>query len=233
MERRAVIFDMDGVLIDSYHAHMLAWMKLGEKLGSPITEAQFVPTFGRRNPEIFHTLWPGLIPDDQADYWSRWKEQAYRDIVTARFPEMDGARELLDALKAAGFALAIGSSGPPENVEVALKGLGRAHLFDAIVNSHEVTRGKPDPEVFLKAAAKLRIEPNCCAVVEDSKAGLEAAERAGMTPIAVTGTFGRQELAGHAALVVENLRGLSPETIARLIDAKAQGGALHPRAKSK
>jgi beta-phosphoglucomutase len=219
MHRRAVIFDMDGVLVDSYRAHMQAWMKLGERLGRPITEAQFVPTFGRRNPEIFHTLWPGLIPDDQADYWSRWKEQTYRDIVTARFPEMPGARELLDALKAAGFALAIGSSGPPENVEVALHGLGRAHLFDAIVNSHEVTRGKPDPEVFLKAAAKLRIEPKRCAVVEDSKAGLDAAQAAGMTPIALVGTFARHELAGHAALVVDSLKELAPEKIAALIDA--------------
>jgi beta-phosphoglucomutase len=221
MDRRAVIFDMDGVLIDSYHAHMEAWMRLGEKFGHPITEEQFIPTFGRRNREIFDTLWPGLVPEDQGEYWSQWKEATYRDIVTRNFPAMDGAEELIDALKAAGFALAVGSSGPPENVEVALSGLKRAHLFDATVNSLEVTHGKPHPEVFLKAARKLAIQPRCCAVVEDSKAGLEAAGRADMTPIALTGTFTRDQLAGHAALVVESLRELTPGRIAALIDARA------------
>ena len=216
--KHAVIFDVDGVLVDSYHAHMQAWMRLGEKFGRPVTEAQFIPTFGRRNHEIFECFWPGLIPEDQSEYWSNWKEEAYREIVTAHFPAMDGAVELLDALKAAGFALAIGSSGPPENVAVAVRGLGRPDAFDALVNAREVTHGKPHPEVFLTAAAKLAIEPRSAAVVEDSKAGLEAAERAGMTPIALTGTFARDELAGHAALVVESLRELSPERIAALID---------------
>jgi beta-phosphoglucomutase len=222
MKRRAVIFDMDGVLIDSYHAHMEAWMKLGEALGHPITEEQFIPTFGRRNPEIFRCLWDGVVPEGQVPKWSDWKEAAYRDIVRRSFPEMDGAGELLDALKAAGFALAIGSSGPPENVAVALEGLRRAHLFDATVNSTEVTEGKPHPQVFLKAAAKLGVEPRFSAVVEDSLAGLEAARRAGMTPLGLVGTFPKQELVGHAALVVESLRELSPEVIARLIDDHAQ-----------
>ena len=221
MERRAVIFDMDGVLIDSYHAHMEAWMRLGRRLGRPITEDQFIPTFGRRNPEIFHALWGDAVPDADVPRWSDWKEATYREIVTARFPAMDGARELLDALKAAGFALAVGSSGPPENVEVAVCGLGRAHLFDATVNSTEVAHGKPHPEVFLKAAAKVGVEPRRCAVVEDALAGLEAARRAGMTPIALVGTFPREGLEGHAALVVDTLRDLTPGRIAALIDAHA------------
>jgi len=228
MRRRAVIFDMDGVLINSYRAHMQAWMRLGEKLGRPITEQEFVPTFGRRNHEIFHALWPD-IPDRQIERLSDWKENAYREIVTRDFPAMDGARELLDALKAAGFALAIGSSGPPENIEVALRGLGRTGLFDAIVSGLEVVRGKPEPEVFLKAAAKLAIEPRFSAVVEDSMAGLEAARRAGMVPIGLTGTFDRTPLAEKADLVVESLRDLAPERIAALIDrsaAASRGGGL-------
>ena len=126
-----------------------------------------------------------------------------------------------DALKAAGFALAVGSSGPIENVESALRGLGRAHLFDAIVSSTEVVRGKPEPEVFLKAAAKLAINPPQCAVLEDSLAGLEAARRAGMVAIGLTGTFDRAPLAAKADLVVESLRELSPETLAALIDARS------------
>jgi len=219
MNRRAVIFDMDGVLIDSYHAHLAAWQRLGEELGRPITEEEFIPTFGRRNREIFHHLWGDAFTDDDIRRWGDWKEVEYRRIVTEHFPGMDGAGELLDALAAAGFALAVGSSGPPENVAVAVRGLGRDGLFDAVVNGREVTRGKPDPEVFLKAAEKLGVEPRRCAVVEDSLAGLEAARRAGMTPIGLTGTFPRERLAEKAALVVDSLRELSPERIAALIDA--------------
>jgi len=218
MTRQAVIFDMDGVLIDSYRAHLEAWQRLGEKLGRPITEEVFVPTFGRVNREIFHHLWGDAFADAEIDRWGDWKERAYREIILKRFPGTQGAAELLDALKEAGFALAIGSSGPPENVAAALLGLGRATLFDAIVSGREVTRGKPHPEVFLKAAGKLGLEPRACAVVEDSLAGLEAAARAQMTPIGLTGTFPRERLAGKAALVVDSLRELTPERIAELID---------------
>jgi beta-phosphoglucomutase-like phosphatase (HAD superfamily) len=105
-------------------------------------------------------------------------------------------------------------------VAAALVGLGRVTLFDAIINGREVTHGKPHPEVFLKAAERLGLEPRVCAVVEDSLAGLEAAVRAGMTPIALTGTFPREQLAEKAALVVDSLRELMPEKIASLIDTR-------------
>jgi beta-phosphoglucomutase len=215
--RRAVIFDMDGVLIDSYQAHMEAWMRLGGQLGRPITEREFIPTFGRRNKEIFGALWPD-VPDADIDRLAETKEATYREIVMACRPTMDGAVELLDALKAAGFLIAVGSSGPPENVEVAMRCLGKTHPFDAIVTGRDVTHGKPHPEVFLKAAEKLGIEPRCCAVVEDSLAGLEAAARAGMAPVGLTGTFARGPLSEKAALVVESLKELTPRRIAALID---------------
>ena len=221
MQRLAVIFDMDGVLVDSYRAHFEAWQRLGSELGRPITEAMFIPTFGRRNPEIFRMLWGDAFSEAEADRWGEWKEQAYRQIITERFPAMDGAPELLDALKAAGFALAVGSSGPPENVEAAIRGLGRPDIFDAFVSRDDVTHGKPHPEVFLKAAEKLRVPPRQCAVVEDALAGLEAARAGRMTPIALVGTFKRAELEPLAALVVDSLRELSPEVIASLIDRAA------------
>jgi beta-phosphoglucomutase len=213
---------MDGVLIDSYRAHLEAWQRLGRQIGRPITEAMFVPTFGRRNVEIFHMLWGDAFTPEEVYRWGEWKEDAYRQVITERFPGMDGAADLVDALKTAGFLLAIGSSGPVENVEVALRSLGRAASFDAIVSRDDVTRGKPDPEVFLKTAEKLRLEPRQCAVVEDALAGLESATRAGMVPIALTGTFRREELAPKAAIVVESLRELSPEIIAQLIDRAAR-----------
>ncbi|MGB3088054.1 MAG: HAD family phosphatase, partial [Phycisphaerae bacterium] len=188
MHTRAVIFDMDGVLVDSYEAHFQAWKRLAGRLGQSISEAQFAATFGRKNRDIIKTLWGDDVPEDEIEALGGWKEIQYREILRENFPAMDGAAELLDALKAAGFALAVGSSGPPENVAVVLDGLGREGFFDATVTGDEVRTGKPDPEVFLKAAEKLGVQPRCCAVVEDAVAGREAARRAGMTPIAITGT---------------------------------------------
>lgn len=218
MDRRAVIFDMDGVLVDSYSAHFAAWQRLGAQLGRSITEAEFASVFGRRNREIIQRFWGDLVPEGDVAAWSDRKESMYREILLKDFPAMDGVGELLDALKAAGFALAIGSSGPPENIEAVLDGLGRQRFFDAVTGGLEVAHGKPDPEVFLLTARKLGLPPHRCAVIEDSVHGLEAARRAGAVPIALAGTAPHDRLAEWADLVADSLRELSPRRIADLID---------------
>ena len=222
MSRRAVIFDVDGVLVDSYRAHYEAWKRVGRRAGRPIGEDTFASLFGRRNREILRLLWGDVLTEAQAEELAQWKEVQYREVLRADFRPMDGATELVDALKAAGFLLAVGSSGPPENVRIALEGLGRAGRFDAIVAGTDVRAGKPDPEVFLKASAKLGLEPRSSAVVEDSTAGIEAAVRAGMAAIALVGTAPRKALqAAGADLVVASLRELTPDHISRLIDRAA------------
>ena len=133
---------------------------------------------------------------------------------------MDGASDLLRALRAAGFRLAIGSSGPAANVEVILRCLPSAELIEARVHGGEVEKGKPEPEVFLRAAEKLGVAPHRCAVVEDAPAGVQAAKRAGMAVVALTGTATREELAA-ADLVVDSLRELTPTQLAGLIDRTA------------
>ena len=222
MSRRAVIFDVDGVLVDSYRAHFEAWKRVGRRAGRPIGENTFASLFGRRNREIIRLLWGDVLTEAQAEELAQWKEVQYREVLRADFRPMDGAAELVDALKAAGFLLAVGSSGPPENVRIALEGLGRTRLFDATVTGADVQAGKPDPEVFLKASAKLGLDPRSSAVVEDSTAGIEAAVRAGMAPIALVGTATREALAqAGATLVVDSLRDLSPEVVRRLIEGEA------------
>ncbi|MDP6636809.1 MAG: HAD family phosphatase [Phycisphaerae bacterium] len=213
----AVIFDMDGVLVDSYQAHFESWRQTARQHDLDMTEQQFAATFGRTTREIITALWGDSVSGDAVGLWDDQKELAYRRILDADFPEMAGAHELLSALRTAGFKLAIGSSGPPENVKLVLEHLG-TELFSAAVTARDVTHGKPHPEVFLKAAAKLEISPDHCAVVEDAPAGIQAARRAGMAAIALTGTAPREKLQAEAHLVIDSLDELSPEIIASLIN---------------
>ena len=219
MAKYGVIFDMDGVLVDSYRAHFDSWNRMARAHGLAMTERQFAATFGRTTREIIKTLWSDSISDDEIPAWDDEKEAAYRDILREAFPEMPGAAALVEALHEAGFALAIGSSGPPENVAVVRESL--PPVFSAVVTASDVTHGKPHPEVFLKAAAKLQIRPIHCAVVEDAPAGVEAARSAGMATIALTGTAPWDKLAKQAHLVVDALGDLAPARIATLIDTCA------------
>ena len=210
---------MDGVLVNSYHAHFESWNRMANSHGLAMTEQQFATTFGRTTREIIKTLWPEAVSDEEVPAWDAEKESAYRDILRESFPEMPGAEELLEALHQAGFALAIGSSGPPENVAAVRQCL--PDVFDAAVTAVDVTHGKPHPEVFLKASAKLKIRPIRCAVVEDAPAGVAAARSAGMAAIAITGTAPWDKLARQAHLVVDSLAELNPERIGTLIDSHA------------
>jgi beta-phosphoglucomutase len=212
----AVIFDVDGVLTDSYRPHFLSWQRMFGELGVEFTEETFRGTFGRTNRDIFGELYQGSLSEEQIRAWGDRKEVLYREIIAEHFEPISGAVELIDALHAAGFKLGVGSSGPPENIEVTLEKLGRADRFSAIVTGADVQRGKPDPQVFRLAGDRLGLPPERCAVVEDAPQGVEAANRAGMASIGLTGTTTREKLA-HAHVVVDSLSELTPVKIAELI----------------
>ena len=218
VEKLGVIFDMDGVLVDSYAAHWESWRQLGREVGFEMTEQQFVVTFGRTSREVIAESWPDLARSgEQIAALDRRKEDLFREILAADFPAMDGARELIDALAAAGFALALGSSGPPENVELVLEKLGRRSRFMAIVTGTDVTRGKPDPQVFLLAAERIALPTRRCLVIEDAPAGVAAAKAAGMKCLGLAST-GRDpaELAA-ADRVVNSLRDVTADVISALL----------------
>ena len=217
---RGVIFDMDGVLVDSYQAHWESWRLMAEEFGHSLTETQFQSTFGRTSREIIATHWgDGALSPDEIARFDQRKEHLYRELVEVDFPAMAGAAELIRDLSRAGFRLAIGSSGPPENVSMVIDRLGISGLMQGTVTGRDVSRGKPDPEVFLKAAAKLGLSPVDCAVVEDAPVGITAANAAGMVSIALVSTGHIAERVAHAKCVVHSLRELTAESIARLIDS--------------
>ncbi len=213
-----VIFDMDGVLVDSYRAHFASWRQVARQHGLEMTEQQFAATFGRTSREIIRQLWPGRFDDGQVTKLDQDKEAAYRDILRRDFPAMRGAGELLALLHAAGVRMAIGSSGPMENVQLTKERLPNGQRISAIVHGGEVNHGKPDPEVFLTAAKKLQLPPSQCAVVEDARVGLEAARCAGMAAIGLVGTATRQQLQPLADLVIDSLSDLSPQIVRHMVN---------------
>ena len=217
LERRfGVIFDIDGVLLDSYKMHYECWRTIAEKHSIYVSEKEFDSLFGRRGSEIVREIWGKDLPGEQVVAIHRQKQALYRENLQRNFPEMDGAIQLIDALAAEGFVLGIGSSAPPENVEMSLNGLGRAKSFKAVVTGSDVTRGKPDPQVFLLAAQRMGLKPADCAVIEDAVAGITAALAGGMTAIALAGTAPAESLT-MADLVVTSLRQLTPKQISELI----------------
>jgi beta-phosphoglucomutase len=214
----AAIFDMDGVLVDTYHAHYESWLMMAKREGLHFTEAEFGATFGRTSREIIAHFWgAGRFSDAEIAALDAEKEAAFREIIAQNFPAMPGAKELLVALHDSGFKLAVGSSGPPENVAMVIEKLGAGRLFDAIVTGMDVTRGKPDPQVFLLAAERLGVPPPRCVVVEDARPGIQAAHAAGMKAIGLVSTGRTCEELAEADLLAATLKELSPETFCGLV----------------
>jgi beta-phosphoglucomutase len=218
MSQLGVIFDVDGVLVDSYRAHFESWRRLYGEIGLDYTEAAFAADFGRTSRDILRRTLGDDLTDERVRTLDGSKEAYYREIIRDHFPAMEGASELIEALSAAGFKVAIGSSGPPENVAIVLEKLPGGRHIDVAVTGADVTRGKPDPQVFQIAAERMGIAPAHCAVVEDALHGVEAATRAGMAAIALVGTLPR-DCFTMADLVVDRLRELSPTRIRELIAA--------------
>ncbi len=214
---RAVLFDMDGVLVDSYHPHLRSWRWLAAEEGLPFSAADFAASFGRTSRETIAQLWPGRA-SETARLDAR-KEELFRAELRHSFPTADGAGELVRALAAAGFVLALASSAPPANVSLVLDRLGLEDCFAAVVTGREVARGKPDPQVFLLAAARLGAPPERCVVVEDAPVGVAAAHAAGMPAVALLSTGRRREdfTAIAPERIVTSLRELAPDDLGRLL----------------
>jgi len=216
----AVIFDMDGVLIDSYRAHFLSWKQIAQSLGHDMGEDEFAATFGQTNRDILRHLYPSLSPESCAALGEK-KEETFREIIKKDFPAMDGASELLTELHKAGAILAVGSSAPPENIRTVLDHLPGSEYVAAVTNGSEITRGKPDPEVFLKTCEKIGLPSSRCIVVEDAPVGVSAARAAGCAVIAITGTATKEQL-NEADLVVTSLRQLSLRAFIGLLESIAE-----------
>ncbi|WP_435009745.1 HAD family hydrolase [Tundrisphaera lichenicola] len=212
------IFDHDGVLVDSLDLHQRAWVEMGRRGGLPIT-AEFVrETFGMTNPAMFRRLLGDSLPEDELDRHSETKESIYRDLARGQITLMAGVRDLLGRLKASRYRLAVGTSGIRPNIDLTIETCGLEGVFDAIASAYDITRSKPDPEVFLVAARKAGIPPEQSVVFEDAVVGIQAAKAAGMKAVGVTTHHPAASLfEGGADLVVDHLDGFDVEGLTRLI----------------
>ncbi len=217
----AVIWDVDGTLVDTAELHFHAWARLARELHQPFTRADFAATFGRRNPEIIHLLFGTHYTDPEIADLGYRKEEYYRAAAREGVALLPGVRPLLDGLHAAGFRQAIGSSAPRENLDLILRLTQTESYFDAIVAMEDTQRGKPDPQVFLVAASRLNVPQAHCLVVEDAVAGVQAAKAGGMKCIAVRFVGHHPEASLRAAgadLIVTTLEEVSVPTVRRLLD---------------
>ena len=216
MAPNAVIWDLDGVIADTAPYHFSAWQQVARERGIAFTEADFRQTFGMRNPEIIAEKFGRDIPAQEIDSLSRKKEGLFRRIAGRSVKPFPGVLDLLHALKSAKWKMAVVSSTPLENIELIIRALEIADLFDTIVADKDVSRGKPDPEGFLLAAKRLGVAPSSCVVIEDAIAGVKAAKDAGMRCIAVTNTHPAERLV-EADTVVESLEVVTVNTVECLL----------------
>jgi beta-phosphoglucomutase len=187
---KAVIFDIDGTIVDNMHLHAEAFAMFAERHGlPPLTSDDRARLDGRRNSEIFPILFKRDVPRAEWQAYEREKEGLYRELSKGRLTPLRGLQLLIDRLRESGIAMALATSAPEANVIHTLHELGLTGAFAVIVRGDQVPRGKPAPDVFLEAARQLSVAPADCLVFEDAPMGIEAAHAAGMPVVALTTSF--------------------------------------------
>ncbi|MDE6778131.1 MAG: HAD family phosphatase [Alistipes sp.] len=215
---KGVIFDMDGVLVDNRDAHIDAFEIFCNRYGVTDWRERIAEVFGMGNDDIMRRIMPADIVEQRGTAaLADEKERIYREIYASTIEPVRGLREILRAFGEAGIACAVGSSGCAENVRFVLEKCGIEHCFAECVSGDMVTRCKPDPEIYLTAAAKLGLSAGEGVVFEDSKAGIKAARGAGMKVIALATTLTRDELAATGAdMIIDDYTQIDVETVKSL-----------------
>jgi len=213
--KRGVIWDLDGVLVDTGESHFQAWLETLTNNGVPFSRESFKATFGMNNSGVLKTLLGCAPTPEFLSKIEEEKEQLFRKSIRGRVQALPGVQLWLGRFKAAAISQAIASSAPQANIDAIADELGFRPYFAAIVSGGAMP-GKPDPAVFLEAARLIEVPADRNVVIEDSVAGVEAARRADMKCIAVTTTNSRDVLE-HAHIIVDRLDHLSWEEMEKLL----------------
>lgn len=213
----AVIFDMDGVIVDSNPYHLIALKEFFKRYNVSIDDQELEKNvFGRRNDEWVPEYFGKNLPDHQIKKFADEKEEYFRKIFKDEIAPLNGLRELLEDLKMNNIPAAIGSSAPTENVNFVLDELHIREYFSAVLDQTAVKNGKPEPDIFLKACSELKMNPSDCIVIEDSKAGITAGKKAGCKVIGISSTHTRDELEPITDDVFDDFTGMSANNFVQL-----------------
>jgi beta-phosphoglucomutase len=212
----AIIWDMDGVLVNTGEYHYQSWKQTFDELNVSFSKEQFRATFGMNNAGILEIICGRKLPPDQEQRIGEHKEELFRELVKGKAKLLPGVENALKNFSEWNLKQAIASSAPPKNIEALVKELRIGKYFDATVSGFDIP-GKPDPGVFLKAARQLNVEPKRCAVIEDAVAGVEGAKKARMKCIAVT-TTNTSEALSKADLIFDNLVELKQDVLLVLFE---------------
>ncbi|ACF12990.1 beta-phosphoglucomutase family hydrolase [Chloroherpeton thalassium ATCC 35110] len=195
-DRVAFIFDMDGVIIDNMQYHVDTWLALFRDKGHELSLDDFLEkTAGKKAEEVVRMFLGESVTDADVQKYAEQKDFLYRYLYRPKLAPLAGFMAFVEAAKSAEILMGVGTGGSPENIEFVLGGLNLKPYFKTIVGAANVSKGKPDPEIYLKAADQLGIAPENCIVFEDALPGLEAARRAGMKSVAITTSHTEAEFA--------------------------------------
>ena len=212
---QAILWDMDGVLVDTTELHFLTWARVFSQHHIPFSREKFQFIYGMNNRQAIAILGGEHLTDDFKDALSEQKETLFRQMLCEKELLLPGVKTWLEYFRSNGFAQAIASSAPRENIDAIVHSLGLRPFFDTTVSASALP-SKPEPHVFLEAASLVGIPPGRCVVIEDTPAGIEGARRAGMRCIGVATTNPPNALRA-ANLVLHRLSDLTPkEAVERL-----------------
>lgn len=201
---KAVIFDLDGTLIDNNSYHLETWKKYLENIGRDISEEEYNANInGRTNKDVIRYIFNKEMSDEEVLKYSLEKEALYREVYLPFIKPVNGLIELLEILEEKKIPMAIATSGIQPNIDFMFENIPIKKYFKIVVNSSNITKGKPNPEIYLKAASILETEPENCLVFEDAVVGINAAKSAGMKVIALSTTQPQEELT-DADMVVDD-----------------------------
>jgi beta-phosphoglucomutase len=211
----AVLWDMDGVLVDTGEFHYQAWMSTLLEYDVAFSRKIFQKTFGMNNEGILRLLLEDRFCDELFREIDYKKEINFRASIRGKVEPLPGVLPLLKAIRTAGIPQAVASSAPPENIDTIIAEIGFQGFFQAVISATDMP-GKPDPSAFLIAAREVAADPQACVVIEDAVSGVEAARRAGMKCVAVTTTNQASDLQ-NADLIVDRLDGITLDDLQALV----------------
>ena len=221
MKVEALIFDMDGTMIDSMPWHARSWVEFVARHGLKLDVSDILArTTGRTGTECMRELFERDLSDAECQVLVHEKEEIYRAMFSDNFTEVAGFSAFAKAAVARGLKVAVGTAGDRHNIEFAMSRLKMDPLPLAIVGGDEGFSGKPTPAIFLEAARRIGVAPERCIVFEDAPFGIEAARRGGMRAVAVCSTHTAAELAGpHVIAAVRDYDELAHSNFLETLDA--------------